>query len=230
MRLSSVVLVLAFGLPAVAHAQPSPFAPTPDPAPAQPQTERAAGTNDGAAAAGGARAAASEPAPAMVDVYRVAVGAGGLVTFGSAPAVAVGVRGSAELATGRWSLGVEGRYDLPSSGHTTQGANVRTSLAGGSFVPCVRARALWACAVVLAAHLSAEGAEGAMPPVSDSGFFLGVGGRLVMHAALPADFALRVGGELLAHPIAIELSSGDHRLYKSSVVSISIGPTLVRAF
>ena len=56
-------------------------------------------------------ALAEDPADDVVDPRRVALGAGGHVAFGTAPAIALGTRVSAEIATRGWSVGVEGRYD-----------------------------------------------------------------------------------------------------------------------
>jgi hypothetical protein len=167
---------------------------------------------------------------APLDVPRVAFGAGGHLAFGSAPAVAVGVRLSAELATVRWAFGLEGRYDLPASAHTTQGALVRTSLAGVSILPCVRAQALWACGAVLLSRVEGDAMQGSQPGVNDGFFFLGLGGRVALHAGLPAQFALRVVAEVLVHPITYELSQNGSVLYKSSAVSMAVGPAVFRAF
>ena len=152
------------------------------------------------------------------------------MAFGSAPEVAVGVRASAEVATGRWSLGLEGRYDLPASAQTAQGGRARSSLAGASFVPCFRAKGTWACGVVLASRVAIDGTSASGASASDAPFFLGVGARLEMHLSMPLDFALRIAGEILAHPIPYELLADGQRVFKSSVVSASLGPMLVRAF
>lgn len=161
---------------------------------------------------------------------RLALGAGGHVTFGAGPAVSVGTRILAELGNTRWSMGIEGRYDAPASGHTAQGANARASLIGGSFVPCIRAQGTWACAVVLVSRVEASASDATTATVRDSFLFLGIGGRLQMHFGLPLGFALRIGGELLAHPIPYELNGNNHRLFKSFAVSATLGPSLVRAF
>ncbi len=161
---------------------------------------------------------------------RLALGAGGHVTFGAGPAVSVGVRMLAEVGNTRWSIGVEGRYDAPASGQTTQGANARASLLGASVVPCVRAQGLWACGVLLLSRVEAEASDLTTPTVRERSFFLGIGGRLQMHFALPLGFALRLGTELLAHPLPYELKSGTHRLFKSFALSTTLGPSLVRAF
>lgn len=173
---------------------------------------------------------APPPGEVVADVPHVAVAAGGHVAFGSAPAVAVGLTVSAEVDTHRWSFGIEGRYDLSSSGHTAQGSIARTSLAGGAFVPCLRAPRMWACGVVLLANVETSAKEPDSPDVRDRFLFFGIGGRLAFHAGLPGKFALRIGGEVLAHPIPYVLSVDDKRLYKSSAVSMTVGPSIVRVF
>lgn len=173
---------------------------------------------------------APDVAPPPPDEAHVAVGAGGHVSFGMAPAVAVGVTVSAEVATGRWSLGLEGRYDLPARGRTTEGGVARTTLAGASFVPCLRAKGTWACAVVMTSRASASGNDTEGASAHDAWFVIGVGARLMLHFSLPLGFALRVGGEVLGHPISHELAVNGHRIFKTSAVSTTFGPTLVRAF
>jgi type IV secretory pathway VirB10-like protein len=167
---------------------------------------------------------------AMADIPHFAVGAGAHVAFGSAPAVALGARVSAEIATGRWSLGLEGRYDLPASAQTSEGGTARTSLAGASFVPCIRAKGTWACGVVLASRVKIDGRDASGATASDAEEQPRIGARLEMHLSLPLNFALRIGAEALAHPVAFQLVANGHRVFKSSVVSTTLGPTLVRAF
>jgi hypothetical protein len=170
------------------------------------------------------------PEEAAADIPHFAIGAGGHVAFGAAPAVAVGVSVSAEVATGRWSLGLEARYDSPASAHTTQGGTARTTLAGGAFVPCIRAKGTWACGVVMASRVGSDAQGPTGSSVTDASLFVGLGARLVMHLSLPMDFALRVSGEVLGHPVPYELVANGARVFKSSVVSTMIGPSIVRAF
>jgi hypothetical protein len=236
---------------------PAPASPAPAPPPAPPVPEKAApapawsgGPVDANSSASPPVAGALPPAKtgstkapvvpdepvldpaveAIADDPHLALGAGGHVAFGTAPAVAVGARVSAEVATGRWSLGIEGRYDLPAGAHTTQGGTARASLAGGSFIPCIRAKGTWACGVVMASRVTVDGSDANGATASDSWLFLGIGARFEMHLSLPANFALRIGGEILGHPIPYELTASGHRIFKSSVVSTMIGPSLVRAF
>ena len=164
----------------------------------------------------------AEPPDASSDPSEdphVALGAGGHVALGIAPVVALGTRVSAEIATRRWSLGVEGRYDAPA------GRTVRASLVGGSFVPCLRTRAAWACGVVLASRVTFDSAS-----ASDAWLLVGIGARFEKHFVLPFDFALRLSGEVLGHPIPYELTVQGRRVFLSSAVSILFGPTLIHAF
>jgi hypothetical protein len=191
---------------------------------------RSSSTSGKTAAMGEPEPGGGPSEPESPEVRHVALGAGGHVAFGAAPAVSIGARVSAEVATGRWSLGLEARYDLFAGAHTTPGASVRSTLAGGAFVPCMRARGTWACGVVLVSRVASEGAEADAPVVRDVSLLVGLGGRLAMHVPLPLNFALRIAAEVLAHPVPYELTANGHRLFRSSVVSTSIGPALVRAF
>jgi hypothetical protein len=206
---------------ALAHAQAGPVAPRPDAPPMAPHRDLMKSEIDMSGSP------ATEPS---VDRTRLVLGAGAHAALGPAPAAAVGVDLTAELANYRWSLGLEGRYDLPASAPTTAGARARASLAGFQLVPCMRAQGMWACAVVLVANVHASAARAPEPSVHDDLLLVGVGARLAVHLSLPADFALRVGGQLLAHPVSLELTQGGSRLFRSSAVSATLGPTIVRVF
>jgi hypothetical protein len=172
----------------------------------------------------------AEPAAvAEVETTRdphLALGAGGHVAFGTAPEAAVGTRISAEVVTKAWSLGLEGRFDLPASrAITAQREAARTTLVGASFVPCVRARGAWACGVVLGSRMTIDAAG-----ASNAWLFVGLGARFESHFPLPFDFALRLTVEVLAHPLRYTLEAHGHRVFRSSVLSTLFGPTLVHAF
>jgi len=152
------------------------------------------------------------------DPPHFVLGAGGHLAFGTAPVTALGAHVSVELATRVWSLGLEGRYDL-AAGKTA------TTQAGGAFVPCLRAQGTWACGVVLVSRAASEGAE-----ISDARLVVGFGPRFELHLALPHDIALRFTGELLVHPVAYAIVENGHWLFKSPVLSMMLGPSLVHAF
>jgi hypothetical protein len=179
--------------------------------------------------------AADRPSPSPAargegdDPPRFVLGAGAHVAFGIAPAAAIGFRISTELATRRYAVALEGRFDLPASSDTAEGGRIRTSLAGGAIVPCVRIPLVWACGVVLVARVAAEAVE-VTTPRSDGFLFLGAGARLVGSLPLPQDFSLRIGGDVLAHPVPFELTVNGRSVHRSSAVSALAGVALAHNF
>lgn len=206
--------------PALAPVAP----PAPPPVPAAPVTPAPT-----PAPAADAPSKSAAPAPASSEPPRFALGAGGHVAFGVAPAPALGVRASAELVAKRWSVGLEGRFDLAASAGASEGGRSRTSLAGAAAVPCLRVPIVWACAVLLVSRVEA-GAVDVSAPRSDAFVFLGAGGRLVIALELPQDLALRIGGDVLAHPVPFELTLNGRSVYRSSTVSGLAGIALARIF
>ncbi|MEA2753384.1 MAG: hypothetical protein QOI41_7527 [Myxococcales bacterium] len=180
-------------------------------------------------------ASADRPAPSLDtrdetrDPARFVLGAGVHVAFGIAPAAAVGFRISTEVATRRYAIALEGRFDLPSSSDTAEGGRVRTSLAGGAIVPCVRVPLAWACGVLLVARVAAESVD-VTSPRSDGFLFLGAGARLVTAIPLPESFSLRIGGDVLAHPVPFELTVNGRSVHRSSTVSALAGIALAHNF
>lgn len=163
------------------------------------------------------------------DPPRFVLGAGAHVAFGIAPAAAIGFRISTEIATRRYGVALEGRFDLPAGSDTAEGGRIRTSLAGGAIVPCVRIPLAWACGVVLVARVAAEAVE-VTTPRSDGFLFLGAGARLVSSLPLPQDFSLRIGGDVLAHPVPFELTLNGRSVHRSSAVSALAGVALAHNF
>lgn len=163
------------------------------------------------------------------DPPRFVLGAGGHVAFGIAPAAAIGFRISTEIATRRYAVALEGRFDLPASSDTAEGGRIRTSLAGGAIVPCVRIPLAWACGVVLVARVAAEAVE-VTAPRSDGFLFLGAGARLFGSVPLPQDFGIRIGGDVLAHPVPFELTVNGRSVHRSSAVSALAGIALAHNF
>ena len=67
-------------------------------------------------------------------------------------------------------------------------------------------------------------------PRSDGFLFLGAGARLMTAIGLSEDFSLRIGGDVLAHPIPFELTVNGRSIYRSSTVSALAGLGLARIF
>ena len=198
---------------------PAPTEPAPGAALVAPEGPKGAGVSGGGAPERG-------PPP---DPPRFALGAGGHVAIGIAPAAALGLRVSTELVSRRWSASLEGRLDLPSSASSSEGGRSQTSLAGGALVPCLRVPLVWACGVLLLSRVDAE-ATGVTAPRSDAFFFLGAGLRLQAAIELPEGFRVRLGGDVLAHPSPFVLTLNGRRVHRSSDVSAIGGISLARIF
>ena len=189
-----------------------PLSPVPVPVPVPVPDLPPSGTDD----------ARQPPPPPPDDPLRLSFALATHITFGIAPAPSLGLRLSAEIRTTRLSLGLEGRLDLPASAETAEGGRSRTSLSGGTLVPCVRVPLAWACGVLLVARVDAEAVD-VTSPRSEGFLFLGAGGRLVTAIPLGQDFSLRLGGDILAHPLPFELTVNGRRIYRSSTVSALAG-------
>lgn len=162
------------------------------------------------------------PRPPPGDPLRLGFSLATHAAFGIAPAPSLGFRLAAEIGTRRLSLGLEGRLDLPASAETAEGGRSRTSLSGATLVPCVRLPFAWACGVLLVARVDAEAVD-VTSPRSEGFLFLGAGARLVTAIPLAQDFSLRLGGDVLAHPLPFELTVNGRRIYRSSTISALAG-------
>ena len=91
--------------------------------------------------------------------FQVSAGVAGLVSVDSAPGVAGGFSLQARVRWGPFSLGLEGRADLPAYDDTEAG-RVRTYLLVGAAVPCFHHGWLSACGNVTAGALTAKGYRG----------------------------------------------------------------------
>jgi hypothetical protein len=214
--------------------EPPPGPPPKDDAtPTDPLGSRVASAPSAGAATPVTAADRPSPGPGVRDEGhdppRFVLGAGAHVAFGIAPAAAVGFRISTEIATRRYGVALEGRFDLPASSDTAEGGRIRTSLAGGAIVPCVRIPLASACGVLLLARVAAEAVE-VTTPRSDGFLFLGAGVRLVSDVPLPQDFHLRIGGDVLAHPVPFELTVNGRSVHRSSAVSALAGIALAHFF
>ena len=199
--------------PPAAEVVDPPVSPVPVPVPVPVPDLPNPGTDDGRQA---------PPPPPPGDPLRLSFAVATHLAFGIAPAPSLGVRLSAEISTKRLSLGLEGRLDLPASAETAEGGRSRTSLSGATLVPCVRVPLAWACGVLLVARVDAEAVD-VTSPRSEGFLFLGAGGRLVSAIPLGQDFSLRIGGDVLGHPLPFELTVNGRRIYRSSTVSALAG-------
>jgi hypothetical protein len=134
------------------------------------------------------------PAPAR-RAWFLQIGAGALLAGGFSPGLSVGFAGFAGVyrPSSFFSLHLEGRGDLPSSGGTDLGVNIRTSFAGGSIVPCYRRLWLLACGLLTAGRLQSTALS-----ATQAAFYAGTGPRLGLAVPLLADrLSVELSGDLL---------------------------------
>jgi hypothetical protein len=144
-----------------------------------------------------------------------------LAAYGTGPTTASGgiieVRGGSE----RFSLGLGGRFDAPTSIDVAGGTGVAYSGAA-TFVPCVNAGWFSGCAVAAlgAMHLEGNG----LPHATGRSVFYGDAGlRAMLEPALSTRWFLRVFVEAaipFAHPT---MAFGDATVWQASWVSVHAG-------
>jgi hypothetical protein len=214
-----------FGLDDVPKPAPAPEpAPVPEPEPEpEPAPEPAPSP-----------APAPEPAPAPAPVSatpprrtELALWVAPTVSFGVAPAAAVGAHVDVDVRRGPLSIGLEARADLPSSAAAPQGGRVSTHLLLASVVPCVRALApLALCAVGSFGDFFESGA-GLAAPSSGSAPFAAVGGRVA--AFIPVTDRLFVAthvdvlAALTRHVVQIDDAEAFHVPPASATLGLGAG-------
>jgi hypothetical protein len=137
--------------PAAAPASsPSPTSPEAGPSSSAPAVEHTPGPARAAGMAGEHVSWAGWGAP--------------IASFGVAPTGTLGLHLDAELRYRSFSLGLEGRADLPSSISTAVGGRVSTQVVLGAVVPCLREPSpLFVCGLLAAGVFSESGVDVAAP-------------------------------------------------------------------
>lgn len=173
--------------------------------------------------------AAERPPPPEPSGRGVDLGLAIHGTAGTAPAPAFGMRLVAEFIDRRYSIGLEGRLDLPASADTSEGGRVRASLVSGALVPCLRFGPAGACAVLLAGRAS-FGSEGVSTPRDDATLFLAGGLRIAADIKLFEELKLRPFVEVLGHATPYELTVNGRTVYTLPTVSGAVGLAALRFF
>lgn len=170
--------------------------------------------------------------PVPTEPTRVFVTGASFVTAGSSPA---GLGGGFALGLGvrptkRWSVGLEGRYDLEGALGSRFGGEVRGHLLVGNLVPCLHEGPFLACAVgQLGAFLGAS--AGIDDPQRMSTLYLAAGVRLGVEVPLVGSaLALRLGLDVLASLTHTRLVLHGEEVWVSSPVTGTLGGGLVGWF
>ncbi len=119
-----------------------------------------------------------------------AAGAGVLGAAGAAPDVSFGLLLGVEVGRPSWSVGLEGRADLPASARLAGGGAVSTSLLQARILPCLRWSPLFACAALAGGALSGA-SVGVARPAHVTTPYVSAGLRGGAELALTRRFRLR---------------------------------------
>jgi len=148
--------------------------------------------------------------PGALAPWRVVVGVGPQIVIAAEPALSLvghlGLMRPVFSPGTRFSIGMELRYDAPSSAAVEDqlGASVQTSFVGGSLVSCLHGTLLFGCAVVTGGALwvTSAGFDNS-PTVRVAWGFVGTGPRVGIEAELRPRLAIRAYGEALIslHPL-----------------------------
>jgi hypothetical protein len=176
----------------------------------------------------------AEPPPSTPvprPVVPLGVRAAAAVGVGPAPTAAI----SADLGAG-WpffSIAVEGRADVPTTGGVSMGVSAWTSVLAASLVPCGHYRWFVGCAVLSAGVLQAKGAD-VLQPAQDSGIYAAAGVRAGLEWPVVPAFALRLSADALVnlHPLAAQVAfeNGRAEVWRSGPFAAMIGGGAVARF
>ncbi|MGZ3454115.1 MAG: hypothetical protein ACXVEF_31195 [Polyangiales bacterium] len=136
------------------------------------------------------------PAPKPTELAFVAT-VGGHAAFGAAPDLAFGLTTGFAVRIPTFQFGIEGRVDAEARGPGPNGGEVKSSIIGLSFVPCVYQEVLFACAVGTFGALRGAGA-GVGSPRKATTFYSAAGVRLGVEIPLAGPIALRIHGDALS--------------------------------
>ncbi len=138
------------------------------------------------------------PPPPLPDGPRTALrfGTGVSGAVGFAPGPTSGLYLAAGVLRGPWSLDLEGRIDLPAE-RGYEAGTVRASIRLGELVPCWHFGAPFACLVVGAGALSAEGRDVKSPRHVDT-FYALAGARAGVEFALVGPVLARLSADVVA--------------------------------
>lgn len=138
----------------------------------------------------------AQPAPTPRPKIRLGLRAG--LALGTLPRPAATLAADIGVRWPFFSIGVEGRADLPVTADVDQGVQIRASILAASLVPCGHWRWFVGCALVSVGAIRAAGVSVDVPKES-TGAYLAAGPRVGIKWPIPtlAQIALRLSGEAL---------------------------------
>lgn len=196
---------------------PEPAAsPPPEPAHAEPEPARASEPER------------PEPAAPADKAIHLEAGFSPALSLGAAPSASAGASLFARARRSAYSLGLEGRYDLPAS-RAVGAATVETSLLAAALVPCFHVGVLSLCAVGALGSIHAT-SRGVRSPKDDAGLHALVGPRAALEVPLVERLTLRthIEGLFTLTPQSLELDGTS--IYTLPRASFGAGIGLVLRF
>ncbi len=152
-------------------------------------------------------------------------GLGGLASVGAEPGLSAGAVLAISLRTVTWSLGLEGRVDLPAAIEVGRGG-IRASIAAGTLAPCLRSGRFGACALLTAGALHSSGYD--LPNSREATTpYAAVGPRVLLDARFQEAFAFRFHAEVQAPLTRTTLLVGGGELWSTPPLVGALGLSLV---
>ncbi len=156
----------------------------------------------------------------------IRIGLGASMGFGLSPAiVSPGFGGFVGVRWAWFFLSLEGRGDLPASTNGPSGAHLRTSLAVGTFAPCLHRRWLLGCGLLTVGALHGAGVN--VHPDGQTGPYLAAGLRAGVEAPFSDHFSGQITADGLITALRPRMLVGATEEWVAPVASGSIGIRLV---
>jgi hypothetical protein len=168
------------------------------------------------------------PTPPRPESYALRAGLGAVAVGLAAPSVTVGVSPQVALRLRWFSVGLEGRFDLPVAGTTESGARFETQLLLAVLAPCAHYASVFACALVAGGAMRAT-----VPDTSATGHFIGhaaAGVRLGFEHHLASWLVLRVHGDLWTPLVPTALYLDNTQIWSTPPLSFTAGLALLWEF
>jgi len=141
--------------------------------------------------------------------------------WGSAPSLGVGLTFGGALEGQGWSVGLEGRADLPAS-KSLRAGEASAGLLVASLVPCLRFGVASACVLATggARQVAGDGLESARHATAA---YLAFGGRLAAALPISRKLALALHGDVTAPVTRIRLEVDDDVVWTSPTLVVALG-------
>jgi hypothetical protein len=172
-----------------------------------------------------ARSLAEPPPPARPppgEPWRLRLGTYGSLSFGSAPAPAVGAAALVGVRRGELSVSIEARRNLPAGDDAEPRGRVQASLSAASLVPCYHAGVLVACLLGTLGALQGEG-EGVAEPRKDTSLHAAVEARAGLELPLASSIALAAFAGLGAPLTRTTLQVNDQDVWTTPALVSTLG-------